>query len=156
MAYRMTGNRPDAEDVVQESFVQAWRRLPTLDDPQAFHAWMYQITTRQALNLIRTRQRARTELSPGPDPEADLEARVPVVDRGDGPAASAVVAAERRSLDEVLRTLPAEQRACWVLKDLHGLSYPEIAYAIGVPVSTVRGRIARARQQLAEGMVAWR
>ena len=59
-------------------------------------------------------------------------------------------------LDLALTTLPAELRACWVLKELHHLSYPEIAYAIGVPVATVRGRIARARLHLAKGMSEWR
>jgi len=56
----------------------------------------------------------------------------------------------------VLATLPPDQRACWVLHEMHELTYPAIAYAIGVPVSTVRGRIARARLQLAKGMTAWR
>ncbi len=56
----------------------------------------------------------------------------------------------------MLATLPPEQRACWVLYELHDLTYPEIAFAIGVPLSTVRGRIARARQNLAKGMAPWR
>jgi RNA polymerase sigma-70 factor (ECF subfamily) len=60
------------------------------------------------------------------------------------------------SLTAVLATLPPDQRACWVLHEMHDLTYPTIAYAIGVPVSTVRGRIARARLQLAKGMTAWR
>ncbi|RYD47249.1 MAG: hypothetical protein EOP83_28325 [Verrucomicrobiaceae bacterium] len=55
-----------------------------------------------------------------------------------------------------LATLPDEQRVCWVLREMNELSYPEIAYATHLPVSTVRGRIARARQNLMRGMDAWR
>ena len=61
-----------------------------------------------------------------------------------------------RGLEGFLRGLPDEQRACWVLRELHDLSYAEIAYATNLPVSTVRGRLARARQNLTEGMSAWR
>ena len=156
LAFRTVADRGDAQDVVQDVFTAAWRRLPTLADPQAFRAWIYQITTRTSLNFARRRTQARTDLTREGDDTSDFDAASDSRGDGAGPAAAAQASAQRRALDQVLATLPAEQRACWVLNDLHGLSYPEIAYATGVPVSTVRGRIARARQALATGMVAWR
>lgn len=155
LAYRMLNDRGEAEDTIQETFVVVWRQLPTLNDPQAFRAWIYHIATRRCLNVLR-RSRQRTEVTRGDDFEAETQPHTRAADQGDGPEAVATTEATRRSLEDVLATLPHEQQACWVLHELHDLTYPEIAYATGVPLSTVRGRIARARQNLAKGMAAWR
>lgn len=154
LAYRMLSDRGAAEDAVQDTFLIVWRRLPGLADPQAFRAWIYRIGTRRCLNTLRARNR-HLEIPQGADFERQTQPH-DVVDRGDDPAAMAQAQATRRGLDDVLTTISPEQRACWVLRELHDLSYPEIAYAIGVPLSTVRGRIARARQNLANGMSSWR
>ena len=156
LAYRMLGDRGEAEDAVQETFVVVWRQLPTLVDPPAFRAWIYHIATRRCLNVLQRRSRQRTDVTRSDDFEAETRTQAPVHDRGVGPEAAAQATAVRQSLEQVLATLPPEQRACWVLNELHDLTYPEIAFAIGVPLSTVRGRIARARQNLAKGMAAWR
>lgn len=153
LGYRMLSDVGEAQDAVQDCMVLAWRKLPSLADPQAFHAWVYQLMTRRCLNLLRSRSRRPTTLADGTGPEWDQ--RPEVSDAADGPAQQAQVNALRHGLSVALAKLPPEQRACWVLHQLHDLSYPEIAYAIGVPVSTVRGRIARARQQLAKGMTPW-
>ncbi len=156
LAYRMLNDRGEAEDTIQETFVVVWRQLPTLNDPQAFRAWIYHIATRRCLNVLRRRSRQRTDVTRGDDFEAETQPHRRAADQSDTPEAVATVAAQRQSLEEVLSTLPHEQQACWVLHELHDLTYPEIAYATGVPLSTVRGRIARARQNLAKGMAAWR
>ena len=150
LAYRMLGDRGEAEDVVQDCLVLVWRKLPTLTDAQAFHRWIYQLATRRCLSVLRTRARRRTDAT-----DADDLEREPA-DAADDPAAVAQQEARLRGLEGFLRRLPAEQRACWVLRELHDLSYAEIAYATNLPVSTVRGRLARARQNLTEGMSAWR
>lgn len=151
LAYRMLGDRGEAEDVVQDCLVVVWRRLPTLVDVQAFHRWIYQVATRRCLSVLRTRSRRRTYAT---DADA-LEQGLPV-DVAADPATVAQDAARLRGLDGFLRELPDEQRACWVLRELHGLPYEEIAFAMDLPVSTVRGRLARARQNLTKGMSAWR
>lgn len=150
LGYRMLSDVGEAQDAVQDCMVLAWRKLPALADPQAFHAWVYQLMTRRCLNLLRSRSRRPTTLAAGTDLAWDQRP-----DASDEPAQQAQVSGLRHGLTVALAKLPAEQRACWVLHQLHDLSYPEIAYAIGVPVSTVRGRIARARQQLAKGMTPW-
>ncbi len=155
LGYRMLTDVGEAQDAVQDSLVLAWRRLPTLQDPKAFHAWIYQLMTRQCLNLLRARRRRRTSLSQAGDVALEPEPHARGAE-ADPPSAAAQTSALGAGLDLALTTLPAELRACWVLKELHHLSYPEIAYAIGVPVATVRGRIARARLHLAKGMSEWR
>jgi RNA polymerase sigma-70 factor (ECF subfamily) len=153
LGFRMLSDLGEAQDAVQDTLLQAWRKLPTLADPLAFHAWVYQLMTRRCLTMLRKRNRRHTVAAPDEQLEAASGPRA--VDRGDGPEAQAQTQAVRDGLSAALTQLPAELRACWVLNSMHDLTYPEIAYAIGVPVSTVRGRIARARAQLAKEMSAW-
>ena len=158
LGFRMMSDRGDAQDAVQDTFVLAWRRLPSLLDPQAFRAWIYQLMTRRCLNLLRIRTRRRTSTTTGPDFELETQPGTPIAagSAATSPATAAQASAMQDGLTAALATLPPDQRACWVLHEMHDLTYPAIAYAIGVPVSTVRGRIARARLQLAKGMTAWR
>lgn len=160
LARRMVTDRGDAEDIVQDTFVQVWRQLPTLAEPARFRSWLYQIATRRCLTVLRSR--SRRPVSPVADD--DLQAvhdsshaiRYGEPSHGGEPAAAAQHAATRRDLDTVLATLPADQRLCWLLRETHDLSYNEIAQATNLPVPTVRGRIARARHNLTKGMSPWR
>jgi len=152
-AYRLLNDRSGAEDVVQETFIAAWRGLPTLSAPGAFRGWLYQIATRRAFDVLRTRRPQAewpdedeiqpTSLGGGPRPSDD-------------PAGVAVRKAKFEALQQALGSLPPQQRAAWTMQRIDCLSYDEIAVALSLPVSTVRGRIARARQTLAERMASWR
>ncbi|MBA8795920.1 RNA polymerase sigma-70 factor (ECF subfamily) [Friedmanniella endophytica] len=157
LAYRLLGDRGEAEDVLQDALVQAWRRLPILTDPEAFHSWIYQIVTRRCLSVLRTRGRRRTDPAEGDELAEVLGDRAALFgSRDDDPASAAELSAQLRGLSDLLAGLPEDQRICWVLHELHELTYPEIAYAMNLPLSTVRGRIARARQNLTKGMDSWR
>lgn len=156
LADKMLFDRGDAEDVVQETFVAVWRRLPTLVDPGVFRSWVYQIATRQCLTVLRSRTRRQTQVVDAEELQAAHDHAHATDDQPDDPAASAQYTAQMRGLDLMLKTLPDDQRACWILRELHELSYVEIAYAINLPPPTVRGRIARARQNIAKGMSTWR
>lgn len=157
LAYRLLGDRGEAEDALQDTMVQVWRKLPGLMEPLVFRSWVYQIVTRRCLSLLRTRSRR------GVDPvdadeldELGAGQRSTAGKGGGDPAEAAEMEAQLRRLNEVLALLPEDQRVCWVLRELHQLSYAEIAYAMNLSASTVRGRLARARQNLAKGMDAWR
>jgi RNA polymerase sigma-70 factor (ECF subfamily) len=146
-AWRLTQDRRTAEDVVQEAFLTAWRRLPTLDRAESFRSWLYQITTRRCIDVVRARR-----------PEDPLDALGTVAEPtapGAGPETRLEQRAQLADLATALQTLPVGQRAAWCLREIDELSYDEIATALELPVSTVRGRIARARQELAERMGAW-
>ena len=146
LASKMLADRGEAEDVVQEVFLKAWRRLYQLTDDAAFVGWMYRMTTNRCLNVIRTR-RPHAEL----DPETTESARADTQ-----PEQAVQVSTQLEALNAALPELTPEQRACWLLREVDGLSYDEIASIIGVSSTAVRGRIARARAQLSEVMKPWR
>jgi RNA polymerase sigma-70 factor (ECF subfamily) len=171
LAFRMLGDHAEAEDVVQETFIAAWRNLPTLSAPQAFIPWLYRAATNKSLDLLRGRQRRPVHPVPfddegGPDGSPDSAHR-----EGESggrtrtalgshvaqdPALHHETEARMQALADLLQTVPAGSRACWLLRDVHEFSYAEIAVIVQLPESTVRGRIARARRLLAEGMQPWR
>jgi RNA polymerase sigma-70 factor (ECF subfamily) len=107
---------------------------------------MYRIVTNRCLNILR-RPRA-VSLDKIPEPVA----RDPCTTPPTAAEAEAVTAA----LSQALRALNPEQRVCWVLRELHGLHYQEIAHVTGTSEQTVRGRLFRARRALQEAMRPWR
>ncbi|MDN5727652.1 MAG: sigma-70 family RNA polymerase sigma factor, partial [Propionibacteriales bacterium] len=152
LALRMLDDRAQSEDVLQDTFVQVWRRLHLLDQPAAFPKWIYQIATRQTLNVLRTRRRH-------PDEAIDpIElTRQPTPPTQDDDPSSVVEGQEMASaLQHLESELPTDLRLAWVLHTHHQRTYAEIALITGASEPTVRGRIARARKRLAEGMTPWR
>jgi RNA polymerase sigma-70 factor (ECF subfamily) len=146
LASRMLANRGDAEDVVQEVFLTAWRRLPQLIEDAAFVGWLYRTTTNRCLNVIRARR-----------PQVDVDLEAEVSQRADAqPEHAAQVSEQMAALTKALQELTPEQRACWLLREVHGRSYEEIGEIVETSGTAVRGRIARARAQLAEVMQPWR
>ena len=140
LAYRLTGNPHDAEDLTQEVFVRVFRSLASYT-PGTFEGWLHRITTNLFLDSARRRQRIRFE-GLGQDAEGLLAGGDP----------SPAQAFDERHLDgdiqAALRDLPPEYRAAVVLCDIEGLSYEEIAATLGVKLGTVRSRIHRGRAQL--------
>jgi RNA polymerase sigma-70 factor (ECF subfamily) len=140
LAYRLTGNRHDAEDLTQEVFVRVFRSLDSYT-PGTFEGWLHRITTNLFLDQARRRQRLRF------DTLSDERA---VLLRSAMPAPDAAVA-DRLFDDDVehaLAALPPEFRVAVVLCDVEGLSYDEIADIMGAKLGTVRSRIHRGRAML--------
>ncbi|MET9786651.1 RNA polymerase sigma factor [Streptomyces canus] len=147
LATSLLGTAAEAEDAVQDAFLSAWRRLPEFQGRAAFGTWMYRIVTNRCLNVLRARR-----------PVAPLEAA------GEVPAAEHTVSPARitegrdavRELRDALDLLSAEQRACWVLRELDGRSYEFVADAVGISQEAVRARVFRARRCLTQALGAWR
>ncbi len=141
LAYRLTGNRQDAEDLTQDTFVRVFRSLHTYT-PGTFEGWLHRITTNLFLDQARRRQRVRF------DPMGEDSERF----RSDDERAAPERAFEYDHLDHdvqrALDELPPEYRAAVVLCDIEGLSYEEIAVTLGIKLGTVRSRIHRARARL--------
>lgn len=149
--YRMVADRAVAEDVVQDSFIAAWQYLPSLLQPAAFRGWLYQIATRRSLDHLRTR-REHLPL----DEQSDAVGPSVRTGGAKDPASVHEQQAQLESLQQILSGLPTLQRMIWSMREIDGLSYEEIARATRLPVGTVRGRIARTRRQVVEGMSPWR
>jgi RNA polymerase sigma factor (sigma-70 family) len=141
LAYRLTGNQHDAEDLTQEVFIRVFRSLSSYT-PGTFEGWLHRITTNLFLDQARRRQRIRMDAMG--DDSSGYPAR--------GELHDPVRGYEHANLDhDVQRALDAlapEYRAAVVLCDIEGLSYEEIAVTLGIKLGTVRSRIHRARSQL--------
>lgn len=158
LCFRMLNNRSDAEDLVQETFISAWRALPNLSVPQAFIPWLYRTATNKSLDMLRAKKRRLPQGNHNTEIEETLTGARTSIKRsttGD-PAQEYESQAQMRALSDLLQTIPPGPRACWLLKEVHEFSYREIAAIVQLSESTVRGRIARAKRFLAEGMEPWR
>jgi RNA polymerase sigma-70 factor (ECF subfamily) len=143
VAYRLTGNDDDAQDLVQDVLLRVRRGLETYR-PGSLEGWLSRIATNAFLDDVRRRHRRPLDALPD-DP-----------DRAVPPAAAAdeQLAAESLSdnVQAALARLPDDYRAAVVMCDVVGLSYEEIADALAIPVGTVRSRIHRGRRQLREAL----
>ena len=144
LAYRLTGNRPDAEDLTQEVFVRVFRSLSTYS-PGTFEGWLHRITTNLFLDGARRKQRIRF------DSLSDERAA-----RLTSPAPAPELAVADQTFDDdietALATLPPDFRAAVVLCDVEGLSYEEIAEIMDAKLGTVRSRIHRGRTMLRKAL----
>ncbi|MFE4963050.1 RNA polymerase sigma factor [Streptomyces sp. NPDC056660] len=147
LARCLLGNPQDAEDAVQDAFVSAWRRLPEYRHGAEFRTWMYRITVNRCLTMRRSRL-PPLSLSTVVEPVAG--------DAWSQPDRTAEQDAATAALTRALAELDAEQRICWILREVQGLPYKEIAHMTRTSEPTVRGRLFRARRSLQEAMDPWR
>ncbi|WP_413231591.1 RNA polymerase sigma factor [Microbacterium sp. M28] len=135
----------DVDDIVQDTFVVAWQRLDELDDPAAVRSWLMRIVSRRAMDRLRATR-----------PHLDVDDLDHAAPAETAPPRIVEARARAAALDAVLAELPEAQRQCWILRELGGQSYEEIADELAVPASTVRGLLARARKYIIVRMEQWR
>jgi RNA polymerase sigma factor (sigma-70 family) len=151
-AYRLarwiTGNRDDAEDVVQDAFLRAFRAIGDLSGDNA-RAWILTIVRRAAYQWLRKNRSVALvfvedleRVTPGPGGEPEVET----------PEAALIAKTEAARLTEAIAALPVIPRETLVLRDVQGLPYREIAEVTGVPIGTVMSRLSRARGQVIAAM----
>jgi RNA polymerase sigma-70 factor (ECF subfamily) len=148
---RIAGTPSDAEDVVQEAFISAWRSIGSFQGG-SFRAWLYRIATNRAIDLIRGRRR-RGELPLEPGEDEDVQWAEPAAAGPDLPE----IASQSEAMalvEEALSALPAEQRAALLLRDVEGFDYAEIAQITAVEIGTVKSRIHRGRVAVRNALVA--
>jgi RNA polymerase sigma-70 factor (ECF subfamily) len=144
LAYRLTGNAHDAEDLTQETFVRVFRSLHTYT-PGTFEGWLHRITTNLFLDQARRKSRIRFDTLP-----EEGENRLPSQVRT--PDAAYLDQQFDADVERALAALPPDFRAAVVLCDIEGLSYEEIADVLGVKMGTVRSRIHRGRAMLRDAL----
>jgi RNA polymerase sigma-70 factor (ECF subfamily) len=140
LAYRLTGDRHDAEDLTQEVFVRVFRSLNSYT-PGTFEGWLHRITTNLFLDSVRRKAKIRFE-GLAEDAADRLAGKEPT------PAQAYFDNHLDADIERALNELAPEFRAAVVLCDIEGLSYEEIAATLGVKLGTVRSRIHRGRSQL--------
>jgi len=146
VAGRIAGNRQDAEDLVQEGFVAAWRALGRFELGRPFGPWLYRIISNAAVSLRR--RAARRPL------ETLTEATAGSA--GGSPLGHAVRNEMRARFDSTLAALPERQRLAVQWHDVDGFTAEEIGQSLGVPAGTVRWYLHQARQTLRKALAPWR
>lgn len=136
VAVRVCGDPAEAEDVVQDAWIAAWRALPRFRAEAKVSTWLYRVVTNAALAHLRRRR-----------PVASLDG-VEVVDARPTPEATTLLAERAAAVHRAIASLEPTQRVPLVLRELEGLSYPEVAEVLGVEVSVLHRRLHRARVAL--------
>lgn len=148
MAYRFTSNRAEAEDLLQETYIRAFRYFHRFDETMPFTAWLYRIMTNLHIDTVRRHSRLKTVSIDQPSGETSTTWDLPdnSAERGD----SKVDETLGESLQRALQAMTPEFRMAVVLADIEGMSYEEIAGIMDTSVGTVRSRIHRGRKQIRE------
>lgn len=150
LAFRMTGNESDAEDVVQEAFLKAYRRLDQFEARANVGSWLYRIAANCAFDLLRRRAR-RGEQPLDPDPEGSAaEVALPTSD----PAPDRLVYSGevRHRVGKAMARLSERERSAFVLRHHEGMSIEEIGAALGLDVSATKHSIFRAVRKMREAL----
>ncbi len=141
VVYRMCGSLPTAEEAAQDAFVRAWQHLHNYQPGHPFRAWVFRIAINAALDALR-REKPALDLDDGE------EAGWLPADGAPGPEAALESKQRAELVRKAVLRLPAPYRAPLVLREFGGLSYAEIAAALGIPLGTVMSRLNTARSQL--------
>ena len=145
LAVRMCPTPELAEEAAQEAFLAAWQGLPFFRGDSAFATWLYRLTSNACVDLLRREGRHRSAAGPSlNDEESDLH----LPDDAPGPQEQAERRELREQIETALQALTPEHRQVLVLREMHQLSYDEIAQVLKLDVGTVKSRINRGRKQL--------
>ena len=147
LAFRITGNEEDAEDVVQETFLRAYRQLDKYEARSSFSTWLYRIASNYSLDLIRMRKRHEDRRERGKaSEERDILQTIPV--NAPGPDRIAHSNQVQARVNEALNELSDQERTAFVLRHFEGLSIDEIGEALGTGTNATKHSIFRAVQKL--------
>jgi len=154
-ALRMTRNPSDAEDLVQETFLRAYRAYDSFEEGTNLRAWLYRILTNTFINWYRARQRRPAEVDVDEVEDLYLYRRLGPKDAASAGRSTEAEVLESIADDEVreaLDSLPENFRLAVYLADVEGFSYQEIADIMGTPIGTVMSRIHRGRKALQKSL----
>lgn len=140
LAYRLTGNEEDARDVVQETYLRAWKAMKRFRGDAQFSTWLYRITANTSASMTQRRSRQRADSL---DDTEVIDDR-PFVN----PEASSEASALHERLSAAVAQLPPKLRAVVVLKDIYDLSHEDIAEELGISEAAAKVRLHRARKRL--------
>jgi RNA polymerase sigma-70 factor (ECF subfamily) len=147
LAFRMTGNQQDAEDVVQESFLRAYRQLASFDDRASFGTWMYRIASNCSLDLVRARKRRNDRTVPTDDDRAeDPMAQLPSSDPT--PERIALSGEVRQRVADAMEELSPTERTAFVLRHFEGMRMEAVGRVLECQPGAAKHSVFRAVQKL--------
>ena len=140
LCYRMMRNSQDAEDMLQETMLKAWRKLKSFKQSSSFSTWLHRIAANTCLDAIRQRKNNKTSLEEMNEYGKELtdEDSVSFDERS----------VQRQVIEEALASLKERDRIIIILRDVQGYSYEEMSQILECPMGTVRSRLSRARQSM--------
>lgn len=154
LALNMLGTEQDAEDVLQETFIKAFKGIQNFKELSSISTWIYRIAINESLMILRKAKRITTSLDDIEDNEEAAEPKE-VVDWGDLPEESALKDELKGKLDDAIRLLPEKLRMVFILRDMEDLSIRDTATALAITEMAVKTRLLRARLQLRENLSSY-
>jgi len=155
LGLKMLNNPQDAEDILQETFIKAYRHIGKFDGRSSISTWLYRIATNEALmSLRRKRPEAISFEVPSPN-EIELQEPLQIVDWCCLPEEEFLTSERLARLDEGIEKLPASLRVVFILRDIEGLSTRETAEVLDISEMAVKTRLSRARLRLREDLSAY-
>lgn len=151
LAFRMTGNEHDAEDVVQETFLKAYRRLAQFEERAHFGSWLYRIAANCAYDTLRARAR-REEQAPLPEPLQEDDPVVAIAADGPSPDRLVFSGQVQQRVRTAMARLSERERAAFVLRHFEEMSTKEIGDALGLDEGAVKHSVFRAVRKLREAL----
>jgi RNA polymerase sigma-70 factor (ECF subfamily) len=158
MAYRLSGNAADAEDLTQEAYFRAYRSFDSYEGDKPFANWILRIVTRLYLDLLRYRRRRVQTVSydnPLHKDSGEDDLFFEQADNTENPESVLMDSTLGEELENALRALPAEQRLVVMLADVEGIPYKDIAEILDAPVGTIRSRLHRTHKALRKQLARW-
>ena len=150
LAFRMTGNEQDAEDVVQETFLRAYKQLDKYEARASFSTWLYRIASNYSLDLIRSRKRHEDKREQRAPEEPDVLQTIP----GHNPGPDRLVYSGEVSqhVEAAMNELSAQERSAFVLRHFEGMAIEEIGAVLGTGINATKHSIFRAVQKLRKSL----
>ena len=148
LAYNMTGNKEDAEDMVQDVFVKAFSSLKSFRGTSSFYTWIYRIAINRTINFLKRRKKKQAVSLNDVDEGVERDPAYVELSARESPVRDASLTELQEKLNKALLTLSEKHRTVVVLHDIQGLPHDEIARMTGCSEGTVRSRLFYARQQL--------
>lgn len=150
LALKMLGNEQDAEDVLQETFIKAFKNIHTFEGRSKLSTWLYRIAVNESLMLLRKRKANVVELDAMTETDDGELMPKQIVDWCCMPEKELISSETRQAINEGLKTLSDSSRAAFLLRDVEGLSTREAAEVLDISESALKVRLMRARLALRE------
>ena len=151
LALRMVRNPEDAEDVLQDTFLRAYRGIKSFQGNSTFSTWIYRITANSALMRLRKRQLPTVSIEDSNEREMPIN----IADWAPGPVEQMLSQETQQAMSEAIEALPPEFRQVFVLRDVEELSNAEVAEILDISIAAVKSRLHRARLKVRNRLVSY-